>query len=122
MYGLENLDPLVKQHFNLATFSREPLGWLYKILGGGMVDELCKKFWLKSGSNPSNDEFLSYLNATFNPLLNKKLNRQWDYPTFRDMLEHCYAPMILNDPKVPEKLKKEFKEKQQRRSKRRMSL
>jgi hypothetical protein len=117
MYGMEELPPEVKKHFNIKTFSLEPLGWLHQILGYSVVDELYKKFWLKSTSH-SDDALLDYLNATFNPLLNQKLNRQFDHPTFRDMLEHCYIPHVMKDPALSKKVKDEFLLRIQKRKKR----
>jgi hypothetical protein len=117
MYGIEDLPQEVKKHFNLKTFSLDPLGWLYKILGANVVEEHYRKFWLSS-NNQSNEALLMFLNATFNPLLNKKLNRQWDSPTFRDMLEHAYTPYVMKDPQLPKKVKDEFLLRQQRKKKR----
>jgi hypothetical protein len=118
MYGMEKLDPLVKQHFSLATFADKPLGWLYKILGHHIVEDGYKEFFNGHRASYSNDNLLMYLNATFNPLLNKKLGRPWDYPTFRDLLEHCYMPLIMADPKTAQKLKNEYMKKQQGKRKR----
>jgi hypothetical protein len=123
MYGMEQLDPLVKQHFSLATFGHHPLNWLYKILGAAVVEDTYKKFWTgdKNGSY-SNDALLIYLNSAFNPLLSQELGRIWDYPTFRDMLEHCYTPLIMEDPMISDKLKREYLKKQEKKRKRRISL
>jgi len=120
MYGIEELDPLVMQHFSIATFGDKPLSWLYKILGAQVVEDTYKGFF-RNRPSYSNDTLLIYLNASLNPLLNEKLNRPIEWPTFRDMLEHCYAPLILADPKISDKLKREYLSRLERNKNRRIS-
>ena len=108
MYGIDDLAPEVKKHFNVGTFGLDPLAWLYKLLGRDVVEEHYKKFWSSKRENYGDNALLQYLNATFNPLLNQKLNRPEDHPTFRDMLEHAYTPHVMKDPTLSKHIKDDF--------------
>ena len=105
---MEELPPVVRKQFNVVTFSLHPLGWLNRILGSNVVEEHYKRFYLISENDQSNDALLNYLNATFNPMLNQKLKRPWDYPTFRDMLEHAYTENVIKDSSLSDQEKDEF--------------
>ena len=108
MYGINDLSPEVRKHFNVTTFGLDPLKWLYKILGNIVVDEHYRKFWSAQQGDYGDEALLQYLNAVFNPLLNRKLRRPEEYPTFRDMLEHAYTSYVMKDPVLSKHLKDEF--------------
>jgi len=108
MYGIEELAPEVRKHFSVDTFGRDPLAWLYKLLGDAVVDDQFRKFWSSTRDDYGDEALLQYLNATFNPLLNQKLNRPEDHPTFRDMLEHTYTPHVMKDPTLSKHVKDDF--------------
>jgi hypothetical protein len=108
MYGIDELSPAVKKHFNLTTFGLDPLKWLYKILGNAVVDEHYRKFWSAPQGDYGDEALLQYLNGVFNPLLNRKLKRPEETPTFRDMLEHAYTSYVMKDPMLSKHVKEEF--------------
>ena len=108
MYGIDELAPEVKKQFNVGTFGLDPLAWLYKLLGRDVAEAHYKKFWSSTRENYGDDALLQYLNATFNPLLNQKLKRPEDHPTFRDMLEHAYTPHVMKDPTLSKHVKDDF--------------
>lgn len=50
--------------------------------------------------------FLKYGVRVINPLLNKKLNRPTDHPTFNDILEYSLKDVIAKDASLRRSLKK----------------
>lgn len=77
------------------------------------TQKIMQAFWNEydeTGKKESQTNFfLKYGVRVINPLLNKKLNRPPDHPTFNDILEYSLKEVIANDASLQRRKRKRVK-------------
>ncbi len=92
-----------KEHIELVLPHFQRVG-----LSPTMMDEMINAY-IKSGETVSYERwFLEYGQQVINPLMNQKLGRAKDHPTFNNLLKHALKEVIESDS-----ILKQFKKFQQ---------
>jgi CRISPR/Cas system CSM-associated protein Csm2 small subunit len=81
-----------KEHIALVLPHFQRVG-----LPSSLMDEMIDAY-IKSGENVSYERwFLEYGQQVINPLMNQKLGRAKDHPTFNNLLKHALKEIIETD-------------------------
>lgn len=83
--------------FNIHTFSIYVVPQLRRVLGAKDTISVLTSFWQRDRTAGS-PELLQFGLTDLNLILNEKLNRPADHPTFGRMVEYALKDVIQKDP------------------------